>query len=319
MPEQPSGKQWRIVELQIDARQEDMAGWLMMQLGANGCEVQTSSAGRICLRATFDEDKLPGGDTSRLVGALDEYGLNSTIPSMRVTTLSEQDWLAKWKEGFEPFVIGDRVVVCPAWHKDDLPAEMRANRAVVVIDPGLAFGTGFHETTRYCLTRLQTYIDAATRVIDVGAGSAILAIACSLLNPDCQVIAIENDAVACKNARGNLKLNGLDSRVRLVEGTTDDMAEEAFKTDLMLCNLTYEDHEALLDEYLSLAAPGCHLVFAGILEEKADKMRGLLASRQLEIVDECPRSGWIGVTARFDGVPGYPKLHVDDRLFRQKL
>src|SRR5262249_26259957 len=149
------------------------------------------------------------------------------------------------------------------------------------------------ETTRFCLLELQKYAAAARRVIDIGAGSGILSIAVALLNSEATIVGLETDAVACKNAGENFELNGVTQRISLIEGSTEDLISRAEGNfDLVLANLTYEDHLALLPDYLKLAARGCHLIFAGILKEKADRMAAELAKYGLPVIARTDGEKW---------------------------
>lgn len=287
-------KKWRVIQMQVDPQQEEMAGWLMMQLGANGCEVLDAGT----LQATFEPDVLPDGDLTRLIAALDEYGLNSSVPSLRTNELVEEDWLSKWKEGFEPFTVGERLLVTPPWHLDKITPALRGDRAVVVIEPGLAFGTGFHETTRFCMLEMQKYVADAKRILDVGTGSGILAIAAALLNDHAEITAVETDSVACKNCGGNLQINKVEKRIRLVEGTTEVLLQSHTNAfDLILMNLTFEDHMALLPEYMKLAASPCTMIFAGILNEKCDTLVSEFAKHKLNVVQRTPGKTFTGLVA----------------------
>lgn len=292
---------WRIIQLQIPREQEEMSGWLMMQLGANGCEVDPVDAEFVSLRATFEEDKLPGGETGRIVAALEEYGLSLSIASMKVSELMEEDWLAKWKEGFLPFLVGEHLMVCPAWLRDDLTAAEIGARKVILIEPGLAFGTGFHATTQFCLSALQEFVPSADRVIDVGTGSGILCVAASLLNSRCEIVALETDPLACRVAGENFNLNGVIDRVRLIEGSTEKILETDgadSKFDLLLSNLTYEDNCALLADYKKLTTESVRMIFAGVLTEKAALMREAFEKQGLRVEREELGVMWAGFVVR---------------------
>jgi ribosomal protein L11 methyltransferase len=290
---------WRVVEFLLDPSHEDMASWLLMQLGANGCELEPDSSGSTRLRATFDEDKLPAGDTTRIAAAMEEYGLSTSIPSLRVSSLEESDWLAEWKKGFAPFPVGERLLVCPEWEKSTLPADVKADRSVIYIEPGMAFGTGFHPTTRFCLLMVERLISSSPRVLDVGTGSGILAIGAALLSSSAVIVAVETDPLACRVARENFESNGVASRVDLLEGSTDALLPTSpAPFDLILSNLTYEDNAALLPDYMHLSRAGTYFAFAGILREKLDRMRSTLATHSLEIIEEELGDMWAGVLAR---------------------
>ncbi len=302
MPIKESDKKlWRIVEFTLDSANEDMASWLMMQQGANGCEIDPEGEGQVRLRATFEEDRLLGGDASALSAVMEEYGLSKSLSSLRVSELQEEDWLAKWKVGFVPFTVGQRLLVCPEWERDSLSPELKAGREVIYIEPGLAFGTGFHPTTQFCLGAVEKCITHARRVLDVGTGSGILAIGAALLSKGIEIVALETDPHPCKVARENFGLNGVADRIVLHEGSTEKLltgpkAAEPF--DFVLSNLTYEDNAALLADYMLLSHPGTNFAFAGILKEKLELMRAALAKHNLVIVEEEVGDMWAGLLAR---------------------
>jgi ribosomal protein L11 methyltransferase len=290
---------WRVVEFLLDPANDDMASWLLMQLGANGCELDSDPSGSTRLRATFDEDKLVGGDLTRVAAAMEEYGLSTSIPSLRVSSLEEEDWLSEWKKGFTPFPVGERLLVCPEWEKPTLPDATKAGRSVIYIEPGLAFGTGFHPTTRFCLLMVERFISSCPRVLDVGTGSGILAIGAALLEPSATIVAVETDPLACRVARENFESNGVTSRIELLEGSTDALLPSSpAPFDLILSNLTYEDNAALLPDYMRLSRSGTYFAFAGILREKLERMRTTLASHSLTIIEEELGDMWAGVLAR---------------------
>lgn len=290
---------WRVVEFVIEPPQEDMASWLMMQLGSNGCELDAAEGESLRLRATFEEQRLPGGDTTAIAAAMEEYGLSTSLASLRVSELQEEDWLAKWKTGFVPFKVGERLLVCPEWERETLSAELRLGRKVIYIEPGLAFGTGFHPTTRFCLAAVEEHIASSSRVLDVGSGSGILAIGAALLSDSAAIVALETDPLACRVARENFHLNGVTESVVLHEGSTEMLLNSAVQPfDLVLSNLTYEDNAALLPDYMRLTEPGTKFAFAGILREKLDLMRAALAKHNLKIEEEEVGDMWAGIQAR---------------------
>lgn len=297
---------WRIVEFVVEPIHEDMASWLMLQLGANGCELESvppsgASPSATRLQATFEEEKLVGADLTPVVAALEEYGLSGSIPSLRVSRLEEEDWLAEWKKGFAPFAVGDKLMVCPEWERETLSPSLSAGRSVIYIEPGLAFGTGFHPTTRFCLLMVERLVAACSRIVDVGTGSGILAIGAALLSTDSVIVAVENDPLACRVAGENFESNGVTSRITLLEGSTDVLLSHSASSqpfDLILSNLTYEDNAALLPDYMRISKPGTYFAFAGLLIEKRDKMLATLAEHGLELVEEEPGKMWLGVLAR---------------------
>lgn len=284
---------WLLVEFDVESEHEEMASWLMIhKLGANGCQLLASTEPhKTTVQASFEPTKLSEDDLSPVNAALDEYGLGGSVRSLRIKTVQEEDWLAEWKRGFRPLPIGDRFLICPPWLEEELSAEQRA-RHVILIEPGLAFGTGFHATTQFCLQALET-IANPSRVLDVGTGSGILAIGTAMLRPEADITAVEIDPEACKVARENFRLNKVEDRVKLLEGEPDKLQSQRY--DLILSNLTCEDNVALLPEYMTMLNRGGQIVMSGILEEKAPKMKDALNKHHLLIVKEETDRGWTGL------------------------
>lgn len=287
-----SGRTWLLIQIEVASEHEEMASWLMIhKLGANGCELLPASDGKTIIQASFESNVFSQNNLSAVNAALDEYGLGESVGTLKVKTVEEEDWLAEWKRGFQPLPIGDKFLICPPWLEADLSAEQKA-RYVILIEPGLAFGTGFHATTQFCLQALEQLTNQK-RIVDVGTGSGILAIGAAMLLPDATITAVEIDPEACKVARENLRLNKVDDRIVLIEGEPDKVREQKF--DVILSNLTCEDNVALLPEYMTILEPGGQIIMSGILEEKAPRLRAAVQQHHLNIVRDESDRGWTGL------------------------
>ena len=244
---------WAALEIEAKPEQEDLASWLLMQCGAQGCEVTPKGVGAIRITATFDGENIPDEDWEKIKSSLEEYGLGESLKSLKRADVAEEDWLAKWKEGFEPFRVGTKFLICPSWYQkrqgnEDAPeidSELSEGRILIFIEPGMAFGTGLHATTQFCLRALESNPPKG-KIFDIGTGSGILAIASLLLEPQAQIVACDIDPVAVAFARTDFELNGVDGRIELFEGSTDRMLGRRF--DMLLSNLTCEDIIALLTD-----------------------------------------------------------------------
>jgi ribosomal protein L11 methyltransferase len=185
---------------------------------------------------------------------------------------ANQDWIAGWKRGLEPRRVTDRLVVKPTW------CEWQAaeGQVVIDIDPQMAFGTGEHATTRGCLRLLDGVIRQGQRVLDVGSGSAVLAIAAARLGA-AEVVAVEYDPDANLNARENLALNGVVDRVRIVEAMADaELLAGLGRFDVVIANILSSVIRPLLPAFRgSLGdSPSGRLIVSGILRsEHADVVR----------------------------------------------
>ncbi len=285
-------RNWLQLEFEVDAEQEDLASWLMIQNGSTGCEIAPVDKARVLVKANFDEEKATEEHIGNVKALLEEYGLAPCLKTLRVKTIADEDWLSKWKEGFKPFNIGSMFLVCPPWLKDELTAEQLHERHLVLIEPGMAFGTGLHATTRYCMEAMEHFA-VPDDVLDVGTGSGILAIAAGKLNPSAKIIAVDTDPESIRVATENLELNNTKN-VKLVQGSTEVLDNQTF--DLILSNLTCEDNVALMIDYLRLLRPAGRIICAGILVEKLNRLEDAIATYPLKVVDKQLDDKWAGIT-----------------------
>lgn len=188
--------------------------------------------------------------------------LHTTWGPLPVTerTLREEDWGAAWKARLHPVRIGRRLVVKPTWE----PYPGRPGDVVVELDPGMAFGTGEHPTTRACLRALERLVARGDRVVDVGTGSGILAIAAAKLGA-AAVLALDTDPVAVRVARANCRRNRVHSVVTVALGSVEAWPARGWgQADGVLANLTSHLHQELAGDLLGILRPGGWLVASGI-------------------------------------------------------
>jgi ribosomal protein L11 methyltransferase len=180
---------------------------------------------------------------------------------------ANEDWAAKWREGLGPRQVTERIVVKPTWTE----WQARPGQVVVDIDPQMAFGTGEHATTRGCLRLLDDALRPSERVLDVGSGSAILAITAALLGAR-ECVAVEYDPDANLNARENLERNRVESRVEIVEEMADPaLLESLGRFDLLLANILSGVIRPLLPAFRRAlgGSPEGRLIVSGILRTEA--------------------------------------------------
>ena len=188
-------------------------------------------------------------------------GLEAVPPA--VALVRNEDRAHDWKQHFGIVRIGSRLVIKPTWEA----FTPQAGDAVVTLDPGMAFGTGTHGTTRLCLEALAGLFEGAApprRVLDVGTGSGILAIAAAALGAE-ELLACDIDAEACRTARENVAANGVADRVEVTPRALEELPADF---DVVLANILAEENIRLADALVSRLAPGGTLVLSGILEEK---------------------------------------------------
>lgn len=188
-------------------------------------------------------------------------------PELEIKRIAEEDWSSSWKGNFKPLRVGAHLVIRPTWEEfAAAPGDI-----IIDLDPGMAFGTGTHATTRLCLTVLERIMSReitpgryARKVLDVGTGSGILGIAAAKLGAQ-QVVAIDVDEDAVRAAAGNSALNGVSAHIQ-VSDTPLAMIGGFF--DVILANILAEDLARLAPELTGRLAPGGFLVLSGILTEK---------------------------------------------------
>jgi ribosomal protein L11 methyltransferase len=193
------------------------------------------------------------------------------LPAPQVSLLGEEDWASSWKAHFKPLEIGQRLLITPSWEPERLDEE----RAVIVLDPGMAFGTGGHETTRLCLECLETLLVpapaqlATMKILDLGTGSGILAIAAAKLGVT-QIDAVDIDPQAVIVATENCLLNKVDNRISC---STTPLAHLGDNYRIILANILAEELVRLAPEIVSRLAPDGALILSGILAEREELVR----------------------------------------------
>jgi len=273
---QTSPGAWLLATLRHPPAAAEAVSALFFEAGAAGLwEDRPDELGRLVSRAGFapeDRERLAALGPAWLDRLAEAFGLDRADFDFELELEEGQDWAEKWKEGLQPVMVSQGLAVAPSWW----PENDRPAAAVVLrLDPGLAFGSGHHATTRLCLELLADLAPRAARVLDVGFGSGILALAAAALNPRAEVIGLDNDPAALAVAEDNATLNGLAGRVDfLVLDLLEAGAGAALKKlapafDLITANLTLAPLLELAPRLTALAGPAGRLILSGLLESQA--------------------------------------------------
>jgi ribosomal protein L11 methyltransferase len=222
--------------------------------------------------------------------------LGAESAQLHFDEVPEQDWLALWRAGLGPRRVGERLVVAPTWSDvDPAPHEL-----VILIDPQMAFGTGEHASTRGVLRLMQQAVVPGSRLLDVGAGSAILAIAAALLGAD-HVIAAESDEEAMENAAENVARNGVDDRVTLLNQLVDTSFLQTYgggAFDGILANVLSGVLVPLLPAFHNGLAGGGWAILSGILLEESEQVRAAAEAAGFVIEADDAEEQWWSVLLR---------------------
>lgn len=214
--------------------------------------------------------------------------------ALELQNVADEDWSENWKKYYKPFRIGSHLVVKPTWE----PYEAQPGDQMIELDPGMAFGTGTHETTHMCMQLLEKHLRPGMRVMDVGTGSGILAIAAARLGAS-DVLAIDIDPNAVKVAKENVALNGVESRVRVVEG--DLCKSEAIPCDLAVANIVADAICMLAGPLTRHLQKGRLLVCSGIIREREQDVRDAAAQAGYTLFDRVEMGEWVALALKNEG------------------
>ena len=226
------------------------------------------------------EDNI-GEAVSFLRERLTASGIEHSIDS---SSVKEDDWLNNWRRFFKPMPVGEKLLINPSWFTDTDPQ----GRAVLNIDPGLAFGTGKHETTRLCMEALERHIKGGEKVLDVGCGSGILGIAAVLLGAE-SAFGVDIDELAVQTANENAGVNKVAGRFNAVAGDLVDKVTG--KYDIVVANIVADAIIALSAQIGQFMEPDSVYIVSGIIDTRADEVKQGV-SQYFDIIEEHLDGGW---------------------------
>lgn len=205
--------------------------------------------------------------------------------------LEEADWAEAWKKFYSVLHVGSRTVIKPSW----LDYSPKSGEIVIELDPGMAFGTGLHPTTRLCLAALEKHVKPGAKVLDIGTGSGILAIGAARLGA-AAVYARDVDPIAVETASKNVQMNGVGQVVRVSAGsiTADEEAENA---DLIVSNILAETIAGLAPAFAHHLSAKRILIASGILAEKRETVAAALATVDMNVFETVQEDAWLVMVA----------------------
>lgn len=256
---------WYGLDLIVAGAAREAVEYALMEAGALGTETNDAPDKLVRVTAYFDQTPERERVRAEVSEALRVYDLpSSAVRETNFREVPNQDWLGEWKKSWQPVEIG-RLVIAPPW------SEVKAarDRVVIRIEPGMAFGTGTHETTRLCLKAIMRFFKGGS-FLDVGTGTGILAIAVAKLFPDARVAACDTDPEAVEIARENAQLNGVGGQIDFRVGSLDESGGEpaTASADFVCANLTADVISTLLPALIGAACG--RLVLSGILDSQLD-------------------------------------------------
>lgn len=330
---------WRKLTIHTTNEAVDLVGNLLSELGIDGFEVEDS------VQLTEAEKKqmfidilpeLPEDDGSAKINCylemdqdaeeiraqiekgLEEIRMFVDVGSGQIDLdeTEDKDWINNWKEFFKPFRVDDSIIIKPTW---ETLTDVRPDDLVIEIDPGTAFGTGAHETTRLCIGNLKEFLKKGDALLDVGCGSGILSIIAMKLGAE-YAVATDIDANAVETAKENTAINGLSvntskainddeklaaRRHKVTYETGNVIDDPAFRREIGLASYDVVVANILADIIIPLSAvvsehmkPGAYFISSGIIDMKAEEVKNALLANGFEIVKTVTMKDWVSYVAR---------------------
>jgi ribosomal protein L11 methyltransferase len=280
---------WYALEVEIEAAAREAVEYALMEAGALGTETNDAEDKLVRVTGYFDHTPNRESVCSELADALRVYDLPASfVRGTSIREVPDQDWLGEWKKSWQPVEVGQRFIIAPPWAEIANEHE----RIVIRIEPGMAFGTGTHETTRLCLAAIEKYFSGGS-FLDVGTGTGILAIAAAKLFPDARIEACDTDPEAITIARENARLNGVAEKIAFRVGTIEEATASA---DVVCANLTADLIASLLPSLLTVTCG--RLILSGILDTQLEMIAASLRDAGVPSAVEIIQDGeWLAVIA----------------------
>ena len=287
---------WLSIAIETDCQHAEALADALLDAGALSASIEDADAGTANETPQFGEPgsvTTPGWDRSRVIALL-EAGTDASeliaacaplaglddIPPFTEEEVAEQNWVQLTQAQFDPIQVSERLWIVPSWHVAPDP-----NAIVLVLDPGMAFGTGSHPTTRLCLEWLERTVTPGVSILDYGCGSGILAIAAAKLGAG-DVLGVDIDLQAVTAAKNNAETNQVSARF------DDSTKEIPGQFDIVVANILSNPLKALAPAICSHVRPGGRLALSGILVEQADELIEAYCSYiPLALADS--RDGWV--------------------------
>ena len=274
---------------------EESLAWKLNDLGLHRFALQHSpdTPHQKTLLVWLPQPEWPVAEREQLLASLEPlsqpFGL--AFPSGVWDEVADEDWSLSWKQHWQPDPVGQRLLILPAWL--DVPEE-HADRLVIRMDPGSAFGTGSHPTTRLCLEALEACPPQGLLVADLGCGSGVLGLASLCLGADA-VLAADTDSLAIRATAGNRSLNQCsEQRLQVSLGSVETLQAllAGRRADLLLCNILAPVIEALSPGFESLIAPNGRALLSGLLVDQAPRLKDVLAAQGWQVTQELAQGRW---------------------------
>ena len=300
---------WLEVSLTVDGELAESVADVLARFAPNGVmteqgvkfndeEDEGTATGPITVRAYLEVNDQLEETRQKLEESLYYLGMIQPVPTPIYKQIADQNWMEAWKQHYKPILIGQRLLILPAWLESPDP-----KRIPIKIDPGMAFGTGTHPTTQLCLELMEVSTDhrPLTTVIDVGCGSGILSIAALKLGAS-KVLGVDIDIESVKNSRENADTNGVGEELLLGQGSVTEVLSGSFQfksAPLVVANILGPILIRLFDAGLAdLVEPDGEIILSGILDHQAESVIAAGEAKGLKRNDQRQIGDWVAISLK---------------------
>lgn len=298
---------WTEIKIEVPASKIDAAGDIAQMVVPYGIYIEDYSdleqaAWEIAKIDLIDENLLkkdrdkafvhiyipPQDNPNEAVAFLSErYNAENISHIIDVSVCRNQDWENNWKQYFKSVPVGKKLMIHPVWDDEFDPG----GRVVLDIEPGLAFGSGSHDTTRLCLETLENYIDAGSQVLDIGCGSGILGV-CALLLGAKSAVGVDIDELAVKQAEENARLNGFDrSRFTVHQGNLTQKVSGRFS--VVIANIVADVIIELCKNVSDYMSDDAVFITSGIIDVREQDVLNAFSKNGFDVIEKNENNGWL--------------------------
>ena len=282
-------KDFTEIKLILPQALSELFGNLLVDNGCKGYVAEGSGRDKVVLKG-YLKGKLKAASlldkVNKYTESLRKLDKSNIEVKVELTEIKEEDWSRNWRRTFKPIRVTDRIVVKPSWIKKRFPQKL-----VIEMEPKMAFGTGEHSTTRLCLKAIERYLKTGDRVLDLGTGSGILAIAAAKLGAS-YVLALDIDPDAVSNARENIKRNKVQKIIDLKLGTLSSKIPSGH-FDLIAANLTKTQIMEFVERMSCVLKKGGIFVLSGIQTEEKKEMEKFFLAKKVILKKILSEKGWV--------------------------
>ena len=306
---------WTEISITTSYEASEIVSNFLLELGANGVLIDDDStetitndtsspvnpvrcllSHRVNLITHFPTDDLVGARIAKIktfLQELQELGLEIRPAQIEIKSIKDEKWSESWKSEFPPLQIGRRFIVSPGWNKITPSPE----QIVIWLDPGMAFGTGYHPTTQLALRLLEEVISGGEKVADIGTGSGILAIAAARLGAN-KIVATDIDKTVIPIAQENARINCVEEKIEFVAGNTFESLSGRY--DIIVVNILTKVILPIIPDCPHYLNANGLLIFSGILEEEIPQIESAARFNGLHIVNTLTEENWVGISLILD-------------------